>query len=108
MRSPPLAVIRTAALVLVALAALSAAATAQFGYFGQNKVQYRRFDWRGVRRGHTGPHFFPRKEESAPGGPGYAAGGDSGPGPGLYPTPAGRRSPVISPPPPRLRPNHNP
>src|SRR5438874_11966419 len=42
---------------------LPALSPAQFGYFGQNKIQYRRFDWR-VRRGeHVDLYYYPEEEE---------------------------------------------
>src|SRR5437899_2129958 len=72
MRSPPLPVIRTAALLLVALTALPVAATAQFGSFGQNKVQYRRFDWRFFPTEHLDLVFSPAEEQRGPGAFGYA------------------------------------
>lgn len=53
---------RTVAL-LAALAALPIAAPAQFGYFGQNKVQYRRFDWRVLRGEHVDLYYYPEEEE---------------------------------------------
>ena len=39
---------------LVALFVLCAATVpAQYGYFGQNKIQYRHFDWRVLRGEHV-------------------------------------------------------
>src|SRR5207245_5427064 len=55
--------LRTAALLVLAVTALPAAAAAQFGYFGQNKVQYRRFDWRVLRSDHVDLYFYPEEEE---------------------------------------------
>src|SRR5947208_7685488 len=36
---------------------------AQFGYFGQNKIQYRSFDWRVLRGEHVDLYFYPEEEE---------------------------------------------
>ena len=35
----------------------------QFGYFGQNKIQYRRFDWRVLRGEHVDLYYYPEEEE---------------------------------------------
>src|SRR5256712_3816292 len=48
---------------LLLLVALPAAAPAQFGYFGQNKIQYRSFDWRVLRGEHVDLYFYPEEEE---------------------------------------------
>src|SRR5256712_3274242 len=45
------------------LAGLVPAAAAQFGYFGQNKIQYRRFDWRVLRGEHVDLYYYPEEEE---------------------------------------------
>ena len=37
--------------------------SAQFGYFGQNKIQYRRFDWRVLRSEHVDLYYYPEEEE---------------------------------------------
>ena len=37
--------------------------SAQFGYFGQNKIQYRRFDWRVLRGEHVDLYYYPEEEE---------------------------------------------
>ncbi len=37
--------------------------TAQFGYFGQNKIQYRGFDWRVLRGEHVDLYYYPEEEE---------------------------------------------
>ena len=53
-----------AALVFIAaLAAIPEIAGAQFGYFGQNKIQYRRFDWRVLRGEHVDLYYYPEEEE---------------------------------------------
>jgi Tol biopolymer transport system component len=49
-----------------------ATAAAQFGYFGQNKVQYRRFDWRVLRSDHVDLYFYPEEEELGRVALGYA------------------------------------
>ena len=51
---------------MIALALGGSAATtlaAQFGYFGQNKIQYRRFDWRVLRGEHVDLYYYPEEEE---------------------------------------------
>src|SRR6266513_36153 len=42
---------------------LPAPSAAQFGYFGQNKIQYRRFDWRVLRGEHVDLYYYPEEEE---------------------------------------------
>src|SRR5436190_3418608 len=41
----------------------SSAALAQYGYFGQNKIQYRHFDWRVLRGEHVDLYYYPEEEE---------------------------------------------
>ena len=53
---------RALAGVLLALA-LATPLSAQFGYFGQNKIQYRRFDWRVLRGEHVDLYYYPEEEE---------------------------------------------
>ena len=53
---------RLACLIALALGAASAL-PAQFGYFGQNKIQYRRFDWRVLRGEHVDLYYYPEEEE---------------------------------------------
>ena len=36
---------------------------AQFGAFGQNKIQYRPFDWRVLRGEHVDLYYYPEEEE---------------------------------------------
>jgi hypothetical protein len=48
-----------------ALSLVPARAAAQFGSFGTNKIQYRRFDWRVLRGEHVDLHFYPEEEELA-------------------------------------------
>ena len=47
------------------LAGLPAAAPAQINYFGQNKVQYRDFDWRVLKGEHVDLYFYPEEDELA-------------------------------------------
>ena len=53
---------RALACLLLGLAA-AAPLSAQFGYFGQNKIQYRRFDWRVLRGEHVDLYYYPEEEE---------------------------------------------
>src|SRR5216683_169936 len=43
--------------------ALAPSLAAQYGYFGQNKIQYRRFDWRVLRGEHVDLYYYPEEEE---------------------------------------------
>ncbi|MGH7605966.1 MAG: hypothetical protein ACREME_01385 [Gemmatimonadales bacterium] len=54
---------RTIAGIIVLAIALAAPLAAQFGYFGQNKIQYRRFDWRVLRGEHVDLYYYPEEEE---------------------------------------------
>jgi hypothetical protein len=54
---------RAVAYVVVAFLTLAAPLAAQFGYFGQNKIQYRRFDWRVLRGEHVDLYYYPEEEE---------------------------------------------
>src|SRR2546425_499531 len=47
------------ALMMVCASSLSA----QYGYFGQNKIQSRRFDWRVLRGEHVDLYYYPEEEE---------------------------------------------
>src|SRR6059036_1645194 len=48
----------------IALAmAFASSLPAQYGYFGQNKIQYRRFDWRVLRGEHVDLYYYPEEEE---------------------------------------------
>lgn len=52
--------------MMVAMVALiPGVAEAQFGLFGTNKVQYRRFDWRTLRGEHVDLYFYPEEDELA-------------------------------------------
>src|SRR3981081_1005789 len=43
--------------------AFASSLSAQYGYFGQNKIQYRRFDWRGGCGVPVDPYYYPEEEE---------------------------------------------
>ena len=44
----------------------SAAVFSQAGaYFGQNKVQYKKFNWKVFRTEHFDVHYYPEEEEAA-------------------------------------------
>ena len=43
--------------------ACASSVAAQYGYFGQNKIQYRRFDWRVLRGEHVDLYYYPEEEE---------------------------------------------
>ena len=49
-------------LLLIWLGAVSTAA-AQYGSFGQNKIQFRPFDWRVLRGEHVDLYYYPEEEE---------------------------------------------
>src|SRR5713101_5621633 len=48
---------------IIAVSALARPLSAQFGYFGQNKIQYRKFDWRVLRGEHVDLYYYPEEEE---------------------------------------------
>src|SRR5258708_26872406 len=52
-------------MVLLALCGAPAGAAAQFGYFGQNKIQYRDFAWHVLRGEHVDLYYYPEEEELA-------------------------------------------
>ncbi len=54
-----------AALFLAVALAAPAAARAQFGFFGQNKIQYRDFDWHVIKGAHVDLYFYPTEERIA-------------------------------------------
>jgi hypothetical protein len=56
---------RALAALAVALAFAPAPLAAQFGLFGPNKVQYRRFDWRILRGEHVDLYHYPEEDELA-------------------------------------------
>jgi hypothetical protein len=56
---------RLALLTVLAAPALPVRGWAQFGAFGQNKIQYRRFAWHVLRGQHVDLYFYPEEEELA-------------------------------------------
>jgi hypothetical protein len=58
--------------VLVALIAGSGVAEAQYFNFGQNKIQYRRLDWRILRGEHVDLYYYPAEADLAPAALAYA------------------------------------
>src|SRR5215510_15392532 len=44
-------------------AGLAPSLHAQYGNFGQNKIQYRRFDWRILHGEHVDLYYYPEEEE---------------------------------------------
>ena len=48
---------------LIVALAVATPLSAQFGYFGQNKIQYRRFAWRVLRGEHVDLYYYPEEEE---------------------------------------------
>jgi hypothetical protein len=50
---------------LVVAAAVPSGLAAQFNYFGQNKVQYRDFDWQVLPGEHVDVYFYPEEDEIA-------------------------------------------
>src|SRR4051794_214389 len=59
------AIIARVALVCGLFFAGSAAATAQVGYFGQNKVQYRNFKFQVLTTDHFDIYYYPEEEAAA-------------------------------------------
>lgn len=53
----------TVSVAVLMLAAMPAAG--QIGYFGQNKVQYRHFDWQVLQGDHVDLYFYPEEREIA-------------------------------------------
>src|SRR5919106_5358646 len=59
--------------IAAALAALSPPElSAQFFSFGQNKIQYRKLDWRILRGAHVDLYYYPAEAELAPAALAYA------------------------------------
>jgi hypothetical protein len=58
--------------VLSALSVVSVPASAQFFAFGQNKIQYRKLDWRIIRGRHVDLYYYPAEAELAPTALAYA------------------------------------
>src|SRR5829696_8709926 len=57
---------------LCLLSVLSVPAEAQFYAFGQNKIQYRKLDWRIIRGPHVDLYYYPAEAELAPAALAYA------------------------------------
>jgi hypothetical protein len=57
--------VRLAVAVVAAVAALAAAVPAHAQYFGQNKVQYRQYDWRSIESDHFQVYFYPELDSLA-------------------------------------------
>ncbi|MFL5547841.1 MAG: hypothetical protein ACJ8AQ_09845, partial [Gemmatimonadales bacterium] len=62
----------TVGVFLSMLSIFSAPAEAQFFAFGQNKVQYRRLDWRVTRGPHVDLYYYPAEAELVPAALAYA------------------------------------
>ncbi|HTT66477.1 MAG TPA: hypothetical protein VMF70_00485 [Gemmatimonadales bacterium] len=62
MRSP---LVRPALLAALAIASVAGRAAAQYGAFGQNKIQYRHFDWHVLHGPHVDLYYYPEEEELA-------------------------------------------
>ena len=58
--------------VLSVLSAFSVPAQAQFFAFGQNKIQYRKLDWKIIRGPHVDLYYYPAAAELAQGALAYA------------------------------------
>ncbi|MBA3759355.1 MAG: PD40 domain-containing protein [Gemmatimonadales bacterium] len=58
--------------VLSVLSVFSVPADAQFFAFGQNKVQYRKLDWKIIRGPHVDLYYYPAEAELAPAALAYA------------------------------------
>ena len=56
---------RLALCCALALLVLPRLAGAQFGWFGQNKIQYRDFDWRVLSGAHVDVYYYPAEERIA-------------------------------------------
>src|SRR6266566_508586 len=64
MRGMPFTAVLRWAQALACVTVLCASSLfAQYGYFGQNKIQYRRFDWRVLRGEHVDLYYYPEEEE---------------------------------------------
>src|SRR5258706_11943977 len=54
---------RAWACVFIAAIGFAPSLAAQYGNFGQNKIQYRRLDWRVLRGEHVDLYYYPEEEE---------------------------------------------
>ena len=70
--SQPLGTRRLVLAVLVLLSALAVPARAQFFAFGQNKIQYRKLDWRVLKGPHVDLYYYSAEADLAPAGLAYA------------------------------------
>ncbi|HEY8257842.1 MAG TPA: hypothetical protein VIG08_09305, partial [Gemmatimonadales bacterium] len=61
-----------AAVTYLALGAATLPASAQFYAFGQNKIQYRKLDWRLIRGAHIDLYYYPAEADLAPAALAYA------------------------------------
>ena len=61
-----------AAWAVLMLGAAAPPATAQFFAFGQNKIQYRKLDWRVLRGAHVDLYYYPAEADLAPPALAYA------------------------------------
>ena len=61
-----------AAAAVVLGAAAPAELAAQFFSFGQNKIQYRKLDWRILRGPHVNLYYYPAEADLAPAALAYA------------------------------------
>ena len=59
-------------LVLALFTVAAESASAQFFAFGQNKIQYRRLNWRTIRGPHVDLYYYPAEAELAPAALAYA------------------------------------
>ena len=72
MKSAPIRFLARAALATVVLVSAAAPAAAQFFAFGQNKIQYRKLDWRVMRGSHVDLYYYPAEADLAPAALAYA------------------------------------
>ena len=54
---------KAAVVAIMAALVFTSPLPAQFGSFGPNKIQYRRFDWRVLRGEHVDLYYYPEEEE---------------------------------------------
>jgi hypothetical protein len=59
-------IVRALSALSVLSALFAASASAQFFAFGQNKIQYRKLDWRIIRGPHVDLYYYPAEAELAP------------------------------------------
>src|SRR5213075_105868 len=72
MKHTPFRLFARAALAAGLLALGTTPAAAQFFAFGQNKIQYRKLDWRVMRGRHVDLYYYPAEAELAPAALAYA------------------------------------